>query len=88
MLFRLSLRGRSINNEFDAYLENKAKADGFVETENREQRRPNYFIDEQACLTKVKRTMKCRAEKKEAEKHCLDDDSEDELDQLKSKHCV
>ena len=37
-----------INNQFDAYLENKAKAGGFVETEKREQRRPNYFIDEQA----------------------------------------
>ena len=66
-----------INNEFDAYLENKAKADGFVETENRERRRPNYFIDKQACLTKEKRTMKCRAKKKEAGKHCLDDDSEE-----------
>ena len=77
-----------INNKFDAYLENKAKADRFVETEKRERRRPNYFIDKQACLTKEQRTKKCRAEKKEAEKHCLDDDSEDELDQLKSKHCV
>ena len=66
-----------INNEFDAYLENKAKAGGFVETKKREQRRPNYFIDEQACLTKEKRTKKHRANKKEAEKHCLDDDSED-----------
>jgi len=52
LLFRLSLRGRSINNEFDAYLENKAKAGGFIETEKREGRRPNYFIDEQARLTK------------------------------------
>jgi len=77
-----------INNEFDAYLENKAKAGGFVETEKRERRRPNYFIDKQARLTKEKRTKKHRADKKEAEKHCLDDDSEDELDQLKSKHCV
>jgi hypothetical protein len=34
------------NNEFNAYLEDKAKADGFVETEKHEQRRPNYFIDE------------------------------------------
>ena len=39
-------------------------------------------------MTKEQRTKKCRAEKKEAEKHCLDDDSEDELDQLKGKHCV
>jgi hypothetical protein len=38
--------------------------------------------------TKEKRTKKCRAEKKEAEKHCLDDDSEDEIDALKSKYCV
>ena len=59
-----------INNEFDAYLENTAKADGFVETVKPEWRRPNYFIDEEACLTKEKRTKKCRAEKKEAEKHC------------------
>jgi hypothetical protein len=73
-----------INDEFGSYLENKAKADGFVETEKREQRRPNYFIDKQACQTKEKRTKKCRAEKKEAEKHCLDDDSEDEIDALKS----
>jgi len=39
-------------------------------------------------LTKEKRTKKYRAYKKEAKKHCLNDDSEDELDQLKSKHCV
>ena len=77
-----------INNEFDAYLENKAKADGFVETEKRERRRPNYFIDKLARLTKEKITKKRSADKKEAVKHCLDDDSEDELDQLKSKHCV
>jgi hypothetical protein len=77
-----------INNEFDAYLENKAIVNGFVETEKRERRRPNYFIDEQACLTKEKRTKKCKAEKKEAEKHCLDYDSDDELDQLKSKYCA
>jgi hypothetical protein len=78
----------AINNEFKAYLENKAKADGFVETEKREQRRLNYFIDKQARQTKEKRTKKCRAKKKEAEKHCLDDDSEDEIDALKSKYCV
>ncbi len=39
-------------------------------------------------MTKEKRAKKHRADKKEAEKHCLDDDLEDELDQLKSKHCV
>ena len=77
-----------INNKFDAYLENKAKANGFVETEKRERRRPNYFIDKQACRTKEKRTKKSRAEKKEAEKHCLDDNSEDEIDTLKSKYCT
>jgi hypothetical protein len=77
-----------INNKFNAYLENKAKADGFVEREKREQRRPNYFIDEQACRTKEKRTKKCKAEKKEAEKHSLDDDSEDEIDALNSKYCA
>ncbi len=54
------------NDEFDAYLEDKAKADGFVETEKRERRRPNYFIDKQACQTKEKRTKKCRAKKKKA----------------------
>jgi hypothetical protein len=37
---------------------------------------------------KEKRTKKCRAEKKKTEKHCLDDDSEDEFDALKSKYCV
>jgi hypothetical protein len=68
------------NNEFDAYLEDKAKADGFGETEKREQRRPNYFIDKQARQRKEKRTKKCRAKKKKAEKHCLDDDLEDEFD--------
>jgi hypothetical protein len=67
------------NDEFNAYLEDKAKADGFVETEKRERRRPNYFIDTQACQTKEKRTKKCRA---------LDDDLEDEFDALKSKYCV
>ncbi len=78
-----------INNEFDAYLENKAKANGFVEREEkREQRRPNYFSDKQACRTKEKRTKKCKAEKKEAEKHCLDDVLEDEIDALKSKYCA
>ena len=77
-----------INNEFDAYLENKAKANGFVETDKHEQRRPNYFIDKQACRTKEKRTKKSRSEKKEAKKHCLDDDSEDEIDTLKSKYCT
>jgi hypothetical protein len=78
-----------INNEFDAYLENKARADGFVEREKkRERKRPNYFIDEQARLTKEKRTKKCKAEKKEAEKHCLDYDSEDAIGALKSKHCT
>jgi hypothetical protein len=78
-----------INNKFDAYLKNKAKADGFVEREEkRERRRPNYFIDKQACRTKEKRTKKCKAKKKEAEKHCLDDDSEDEIDALKSKYCA
>jgi hypothetical protein len=78
-----------INNEFDAYLENKAIADGFVEREKkRERKRPNYFIDEQARLTKEKRTKKCKAERKEAEKHCLDYDSEDAMDALKSKHCT
>ncbi len=76
------------NNEFIAYLEDKAKANGFVETEKREQRRPNYFIVKQAHQTKEKRTKKCRAEKKKAEKHCLDDDLEDEFDALKSKYCV
>jgi hypothetical protein len=76
------------NNEFDAYLEDKAKADGFVETEEREQRRPNYLIDEQARQTKENRTKKCRAEKKKAEKQCLNDDSEYEFDALKSKYCV
>jgi hypothetical protein len=76
------------NDKFDAHLEDKAKADGFVETEKRGQRRPNYFIDEQASQTKEKNTKKCRAEKKKAEKHCLDDDSEDEFDALKSKYCV
>jgi hypothetical protein len=44
------------NNEFNAYLEDKAKANGFVETEKCEQRRPNYFIDKQAHQTKEKRT--------------------------------
>jgi hypothetical protein len=78
-----------INNEFDAHLENKAIADVFVEREQkREPRRPNYFIDQQACLSKEKRTKKCKAKKKEAEKHCLDYDSEDEIDALKSKYCV
>jgi hypothetical protein len=77
-----------INNEFNAYLENKAKADGFVEREKRERGRPNYFIDKQDCRTKEKRTKKCKAEKKEAEKHCLDDDLEDEIDALKSKYCA
>jgi len=78
-----------INNKFDAYLENKARADGFVEREKkRERKRPNYFIDEQARLTKEKRTKKCKAEKKEAEKHCLDYDSEDAIGALKSKHCT
>ncbi len=37
---------------------------------------------------KKKRTKKCRAKKKEAEKHCLDDDLEDKIDALKSKYCV
>ena len=74
-----------INNEFDAYLENKAKAGEFMETEKHEWRRPNYFIDKQARLTKEKRAKKHRADKKEAEKHCLDDDLEDELDQLKTQ---
>jgi hypothetical protein len=77
-----------INNKFNAYLEHKAKGNGFIEREKREQRRPNYFIDEQACWTKEKRTKKCKAEKKEAEKHCLDDDLEDEIDALKSKYCA
>ena len=36
------------NNKFNAYLEDKAKVDGFIETEKREQRRPNHFIDKQA----------------------------------------
>jgi hypothetical protein len=76
------------NDEFDAYLEDKAKADGFIETEKREQRRPNYFNDKQAHQTKEKRTKKCRAEKKKAEKNCLDDDLEDKFDALKSKYCV
>jgi hypothetical protein len=40
------------NDEFDAYLEDKAKANGFAETEKGEQRRPNYFIDKQAHQTK------------------------------------
>ena len=31
-------------------------------------------------MTKEKRTKKCKAKKKEAEKHCLDDDLEDEFD--------
>jgi hypothetical protein len=43
-----------INNEFDAYLESKAKADELVETEKHEQRRPNYFIDEQIAKQKKK----------------------------------
>jgi hypothetical protein len=76
------------NDKFNAYLEDKAKANRFVETEKREQRRPNYFIDKQARQTKENRTKKCRSEKKKTEKHCLDDDLEDEFDALKSKYCV
>ncbi len=75
------------NKWFDEYLEEKVKAGKSNEPIKRNWKKPNSFVDEQVCLV-LDTPKKLKVEKVKPKKYYLDADSDDDLCQLKSKHCT
>ncbi len=78
-----------LNNEsFNEYIYKKAKEVGFDNTikSKRIWTKSKFYIDEQEI--KVSNKQKKHKKRKVTEKHDLDDDSDEELDQLRSKYCT
>jgi hypothetical protein len=78
-----------LNNEsFDEYLYKKAKAGGFDSPIKSKgiRTKTNFYLDEQ--VIKDSNKQKKRKKRKVTEKHNLDDDSDKELHQLRSKSCT